>query len=79
MSEIILHHFDISPFAEKIKVALGIKGLPWRSVQIPLIMPKPLLTLQTRGYRKTPVMHIGAAVFFHHQPHRTGYRVAPHD
>jgi glutathione S-transferase len=63
MAELILHHFDISPFAEKIRLALGIKGLAWRSVQIPLIMPKPKLTALTGGYRKTPVLQIGAEIF----------------
>jgi len=63
MSDIILHHFDLSPFAEKIRLALGFKGLAWRSVQIPLIMPKPDLTALTGGYRKTPVMQIGADIY----------------
>ena len=63
MTDIILHHFDTSPFAEKIRLALGIKGLSWRSVQIPMVMPKPNLTALTGGYRKTPVMQIGADVF----------------
>ena len=63
MADLILHHFDISPFAEKIRLALGLKGLAWRSVQIPLIMPKPKLTALTGGYRKTPVLQIGAEIF----------------
>ncbi len=63
MADLILHHFDISPFAEKIRLALGIKGLAWHSVQIPLIMPKPKLTALTGGYRKTPVLQIGAEIF----------------
>lgn len=63
MAELILHHFDISPFAEKIRLALGLKGLAWRSVQIPMIMPKPKLTALTGGYRKTPVLQIGAEIF----------------
>ena len=63
MTELILHHFDISPFAEKIRLVMGIKGLTWRSVQIPLIMPKPKLTALTGGYRKTPVLQIGADIF----------------
>jgi len=63
MTEIILHHFDLSPFAEKIRLALGIKNLSWRSVQIPLVMPKPDLMALTGGYRKTPVMQIGADVY----------------
>jgi glutathione S-transferase len=63
MTDLILHHFDISPFAEKIRLVMGIKGLAWRSVQIPLIMPKPKLTALTGGYRKTPVLQIGADIF----------------
>lgn len=63
MPDIILHHFDSSPFAEKIRLALGMKGLAWASVQIPLIMPKPDLTALTGGYRKTPVMQIGADIY----------------
>jgi glutathione S-transferase len=63
MTEIILHHFDSSPFAEKVRLALGIKGLAWRSVEIPLVMPKPDLVALTGGYRKTPVMQIGADIY----------------
>jgi glutathione S-transferase len=60
---IILHHFDRSPFSEKVRVALGHKGLSWKSVRIPQIMPKPDLMPLTGGYRRTPVMQIGADVF----------------
>jgi glutathione S-transferase len=60
---IILHHFDRSPFSEKIRVICGYKGLSWRSVRIPPIMPKPDLMPLTGGYRRTPVMQIGADVY----------------
>jgi glutathione S-transferase len=63
VSEVVLHHYPKSPFAEKVRVALGIKGLAWRSVIIPDIMPKPDLMPLTGGYRKTPVMQIGADVY----------------
>jgi glutathione S-transferase len=63
MSEIILHHYWLSPYAEKIRRILGFKGLAWRSVVIPVIMPKPDLTALTGGYRKTPVMQLGADVY----------------
>ena len=63
MTAIILHHFDISPFAGKIRLALGIKNLAWHSVQIPIVMPKPDLTALTGGYRKTPVIQIGADIY----------------
>jgi len=61
--EIILHHFDSSPFAEKVRLALGLKGLEWCSVEIPMVMPKPALTVLTGGYRKTPVMQFGADIY----------------
>ena len=61
--EIILHHYPTSPFSEKIRVAFGIKQLAWRSVEIPNMMPKPDLMPLTGGYRKTPVMQIGADIY----------------
>jgi glutathione S-transferase len=63
MSELILHHFDLSPFAEKVRLMFGLKGLAWRSVEIPIVMPKPGLTALTGGYRKTPVLQIGADIY----------------
>jgi len=63
MKPLILHHYPMSPFAEKIRLILGFKGLPWSSVHIPNIMPKPDLTALTGGYRKTPVMQIGADIY----------------
>jgi len=63
MSELILHHYAASPFAEKIRAILGYKGLSWRSVDIPMVMPKPDLTALTGGYRKTPVLQIGCDVY----------------
>jgi glutathione S-transferase len=63
MTGVILHHYPLSPYAEKVRKALGIKRLAWRSVTIPVIMPKPDLTPLTGGYRKTPVMQIGADIY----------------
>ncbi len=63
MAGLILHHFDASPFAEKVRVALGIKGVDWAEVQIPMVMPKPDLTALTGGYRKTPVLQCGADIY----------------
>ncbi len=60
---IILHQFDRSPYSEKIRLALRMKNLGWTSVEIPSIMPKPDLTPLTGGYRRTPVMQIGADIF----------------
>lgn len=64
MPDYILHHYDASPFARKAQWYFGFKGLAWRSVVIPMVMPKPLLMPLTGGYRRTPVMQIGADVYF---------------
>src|SRR5215212_2835763 len=61
--EFILHHYDTSPFSEKARVMFGIKGLAWRSVIQPVIMPKPDLIPLTGGYRRIPVMQIGADIY----------------
>ncbi|HEY1632592.1 MAG TPA: glutathione S-transferase family protein [Rhizomicrobium sp.] len=63
MEEIILHQYASSPFSEKVRVALGIKGLAWRSVDQPVIMPKPDLIPLTGGYRKIPVLQLGADIY----------------
>ena len=62
-SEIILHNYPQSPVAEKVRVMFGIKGLSWRDVEIPRLPPKPMLTILTGGYRRTPVMQIGADIY----------------
>jgi glutathione S-transferase len=63
MSDIIFHHYPTSPFSEKIRLMLGYKKLPWKSVVIPAISPKPDLVALTGGYRKTPVLQIGADIY----------------
>lgn len=63
MSELILHHYWQSPFAEKARLLLGFKSLAWRSVIIPRMLPKPELVALTGGYRKTPVLQVGADIY----------------
>lgn len=63
MHELILHHYPTSPFAEKSRLLLGFKQLSWRSVMIPAVMPKPDLLALTGGYRKTPVLQVGADIY----------------
>lgn len=63
MSELILHHYPQSPFSEKARLMLGLKGLSWHSVLIPPVMPKPDLTTLTGGYRRTPVLQVGADIY----------------
>ena len=62
-AEIILHHYDASPFSEKARLMLGLKSLAWRSVVTPNMAPKPDLVPLTGGYRRAPVMQVGADVF----------------
>lgn len=59
----ILHHYPSSPFAEKARLMLGFKGLAWQSVYIPMVMPKPDVVALTGGYRRTPLLQIGADVY----------------
>jgi glutathione S-transferase len=63
MTQLILHHYPTSPFAEKIRLVLGYKKLPWGSVLIPNMMPKPDVVALTGGYRKTPLLQIGADIY----------------
>ena len=63
MSELILHHYPTSPFAEKVRAVMGFKQLSWRSVHIPMIMPKPDVVALTGGNRRTPILQIGADVY----------------
>lgn len=63
MADIILHHFVESLFAEKVRLILGYKQLGWKSVLVPIAPPRPDLIPMTGGYRRTPVLQIGADVY----------------
>jgi glutathione S-transferase len=63
MPAAILHQYDTSPFSEKVRICLGIKGLAWCAVDQPVIMPKPDLVPLTGGYRRIPVLQIGADIY----------------
>jgi glutathione S-transferase len=63
MPDLILHHYASSPFSEKIRLALGFKKLAWHSVNIPAIMPKPDVVALTGGYRRTPILQVGADIY----------------
>jgi glutathione S-transferase len=39
-AELILHHYNFSNNSEKVRLVLGLKGLSWRSVAIPPVLPK---------------------------------------
>ncbi|HEY0985494.1 MAG TPA: glutathione S-transferase family protein [Kofleriaceae bacterium] len=63
MSALILHHYDASPFSEKLRLVLGWKQQTWRSVAIPVMLPKPDVVALTGGYRRTPILQIGADIY----------------
>jgi len=63
MSGVILHQYPGSPYAEMVRVALGLKGLAWARVEQPNIMPRPFLTPLTGGYRRIPVLQFGADIY----------------
>lgn len=63
MPELILHHYPESLFSEKARAMLNARGLTWRSVIIPMIMPRPDTIPLTGGYRRTPVLQVGADVY----------------
>ena len=62
-SALILHHYASSPFSEKVRLAFGIKSLSWHSVEIAPQPPRPLLAPMTGGYRRVPVLQIGADIY----------------
>ncbi|MET0153391.1 MAG: glutathione S-transferase N-terminal domain-containing protein, partial [Candidatus Binatia bacterium] len=61
--EILLHQYGGSPFSEKIRKLLAFKRIRWRSVEQPIVAPKPKLTPLTGGYRRIPVLQIGADIY----------------
>ena len=63
MNELVLHHYATSPFSEKVRLVFGAKRLAWCSVHIPVMMPKPDVIALTGGYRKTPLLQVGADVY----------------
>ncbi|MEP7303010.1 MAG: glutathione S-transferase family protein [Caldimonas sp.] len=63
MNDLVLHHYASSPFSEKVRLVLGMKGMRWRSVDVPAILPKPDVVALTGGYRRTPFMQIGADIY----------------
>ena len=63
VDQLILHHYATAPFSEKIRAILSFKDLPWTSVEISDVMPKPDLVALTGGYRRTPVLQVGSHIY----------------
>jgi len=63
MTDLILHHFETSPFSEKLRRVLAYKRMAWKSVLMPPMLPKPDVVELTGGYRRTPLLQVGADVY----------------
>jgi len=63
MPELILHQYAMSPFSEKVRKVFAVKSMAWRAVDQPMWNPKPQLVPLTGGYRRIPVLQIGADVY----------------
>ena len=63
MPDLILHHYDFSNFSEKVRLIFGLKGLAWKSVEVPSTAPKPDFTPLTGGHRRAPALQIGADIY----------------
>ena len=57
MNELILHHYEGSPFSEKVRLVLGLKGLAWRSV---IVVPVSTSTSQARRGPTAVLLERGA-------------------
>lgn len=63
MPELILHHYPESPFSEKVRAIFGAKDLAWRSLLVSMVMPRPATIALTGGYRRIPVLQVGADIY----------------
>lgn len=59
----ILHHYPMSPFSEKVRALFGYANMTWHSVRVPEMPPRKKLDPLTGGYRKIPVAQLGADIF----------------
>ena len=56
----ILYHYPSSPYSEKLRLALGMTGMQWGSVIVSSQPPRPVLDPFLMGYRRIPVLQVGA-------------------
>jgi glutathione S-transferase len=63
MGDWILHHYRLSPYAEKARLMLGYKGASWHSVEVSPLPPRPGLTPVLGAFRRIPVLQRGADFF----------------
>jgi glutathione S-transferase len=59
----ILHHYENSPYAEKIRLMFGCTDSHWQSLLSPAWPPRPNVDPLSGGYRRIPIAQIGADIF----------------
>ena len=62
-NDLILYHYPASPYAEKVRLLASCLDVPWRSAEVAIQPPRNTLALLAGGYRRIPVMQIGADIF----------------
>ncbi len=62
-SDFILHHYENSPYAEKIRLMFGLTKSGWSSLLSPPWPPRPNVDPLSGGYRRIPIGQIGADIF----------------
>lgn len=60
---IILHHYPMSPYSEKVRAMFGYLGTQWQSAMSTEMPPRPTLAALAGGYRKIPVAQVGADIY----------------
>ena len=63
MTKPILHHYPLSPFAEKIRRMLAYCECPYDAVETSPMLPRKDLDLLTGGYRRIPVAQWGSDIY----------------
>ncbi|MEO0435936.1 MAG: glutathione S-transferase family protein [Pseudomonadota bacterium] len=61
--QVILHHYENSPYAEKIRLMFGLSKSSWASLLSPAWPPRPNVDPLSGGYRRIPIAQIGADIF----------------
>ena len=56
----VLYHYLMSPYSEKLRLTMGLRGLAWSSIQVSALPPRADLDRMLGGYRRIPVLQRGA-------------------
>ena len=56
----VLYHYPMSPYSEKLRLTMGLRGMAWSSIQVSPQPPRAALDRMLGGYRRIPVLQRGA-------------------